>query len=139
MQLPSHLARYSFEKYVLKVTLATLKQGGTASRLNDYRLLPPLDAWQFPKYPARTVILPPDADLAEGLTEFICSNDSFLREPDCWLGTWINPQTQCVYLDVTTSSGSLDEAKKMALEFSCRAGRMIVALYNSGRKETVYL
>jgi hypothetical protein len=139
MRFRSELAKEEFDNYVLAVARATLKNGGTASRLDGYQLCAPTDAWEFPKYPDRTVILPPEADLVEELKKFISENESFLQEPDCWLGTWINPQTGCFYLDITTRCNDLDEARKMALEFSARAGRRIVALYHSGRKETMYL
>jgi hypothetical protein len=75
----------------------------------------------------------------EALKSFISANETFLREPDCWLGTWINPQTRCLYLDITTSCRDLDEARKLALDISAHEGRRIVAIYNSKRKETVYL
>jgi len=139
MQLRSPLALSSFENYILDVATATLENGGTASRLDGYQLLLPVDAWQFPKYPARTVILPPEADLVEELKKFISVNEPLLREPDCWLGTWVNPGTGCFYLDITTSCNDLDEARRMALEISEREGRRIVAIYNSVRRETVYL
>lgn len=139
MPFHSQLSRDQFERYLLEVAIATLDNGGTASRVGDYQLLPPIDAWQFPKYPARTIILAPHADLVEGLRDFILSNETYLSEPDCWLGTWINPQTQCVYLDITTSCHDLEAARNIALEISEREGRRIVALYNSSRRETVYL
>lgn len=139
MQLQSQLAKEDFEKYVLKVVLATFENGGTASKLDTYELSPPVDAWEFPKYPNRTVILPSEANLLAELKEFVLANEPFLREPDCWLGTWIHPQTRYCYLDITMRCDELDEATKLALEFSEGAGRRIVALYNSWRKETVYL
>lgn len=139
MQLRSQLTGYAFEKYIEEVTRATLELGGTASQLDGYQLLPPMDSWQFPKYPGRTVILPPQTDLAQALKRFISANETFLREPDCWLGTWINPQTRCFYLDITTSCKDLSEARRLALGISEREGRRIVALYNSKRRETIYL
>ena len=139
MQFQSRLARYYFEKYVLEVVIATLEQGGTASKLDTYQFLWPVDAWGFPKYPSKTAILPPSVDLVDELKYFISVNESLLREPECWLGTWINPQTQYFYLDITISCNELDEAKRKALEISKREGRRIVALYNSKRNETIYL
>src|SRR5512144_1109147 len=126
----SDLVRDPFQTYVLAVARATLQNGGTASKLNDYQLLPPMNAWQFPKYPSRTRILPSEADLVVELKEFILANETFLREPDCWLGTWIHPETHCFYLDITTSCNELERAKQMALEISEREGRKIVAIYN---------
>jgi hypothetical protein len=139
MPLQSSLALYDFDRYILEIVTATFAQGGSASRLDGHELLPAMDAWEFPRYPARTVILPPEADLVEGLKAFISANETFLREPGCWLGTWIHPQTGCVYLDITTSCTDLHEARRRALEASSRDGRWIVALYNSRRRETVYL
>jgi hypothetical protein len=139
MQLPSQLIVNTLEKYIHEVTRATFEEGGTASTLDGYQRLPPIDSWQFPKYPKRTVIPPPEADLVEALKSFISANEKLLREPDCWLGTWINPHTHCFYLDITTSCNELNEAKETALEISAREGRKIVALYNSKRQETVYL
>jgi hypothetical protein len=98
-----------------------------------------MDAWQFPKYPSKTIILPAETDLVEALKSFIFTNEIFLREPDCWLGTWIHPTTRCFYLDITTSCKDLDEARRLALKISAHEGRRIVAIYNSMRKETVYL
>ena len=139
MQFQSRLARYYFEKYILEVAIATLENGGVASNPAIYQFLPTMDTWSFPKYPERTAILPPEVDLADELKSFIAANEPLLREPDCWLGTWINPRTHHFYLDISTSCDDLDEARKTALELSERAGRKIVALYNSKRKETVYL
>ena len=139
MQFQSQLARYHFDKYVLEVAIATLEQGGVASRPDTYQFLPSTDTWSFPKYPGRTVILPPHVDLVAELKTFIVANETFFLEPDCWLGTWIDPQTDHFYLDVATACADLDEARRIALEVRARAGRKIVALYNSKRKETVYL
>ena len=139
MPFRSLLARYRFEKYILEVAIATLEQGVTASKLDTYQFLQPVDAWGFPKYPGQTAILPPEVDLVTELKKFVSAYEPLLREPDCWLGTWINPQTQHYYLDITTSCDNLDEARRMALDISNREGRRIVALYNSKRKETVYL
>lgn len=139
MQRPSHLINYTFEIYIQNVAKATFEHGGTASKLEGYELLSLMDAWQFPKYPSKTVILPPEADLVEALRSFISTNEIFLRETGCWLGTWINPQTRCFYLDITTSCNDLNQAKRIALEISAREGRRIVAIYNSMRKETVFL
>jgi len=139
MQFQSRLARYYFDKYVLEVAIATLENGGVASKLDTYQFLPPMDTWSFPKYPGRTAILPPEVDLVAELKNFISANEQFLREPDCWLGTWVNPRTRYFYLDITTGCDDLDEARRTALELSARAGRKIVALYNSKRKETVFL
>jgi hypothetical protein len=139
MQFQTQLARYRFEKYILEVAIATLEQGGVASRPDTYQFLPPTDSWSFPKYPGRTAILPPDVDLVAELKAFIAANEPLLLEPDCWLGTWINPQTNHFYLDVVTACADLGEARRIALEVSARDGRKIVALYNSKRNETIYL
>jgi hypothetical protein len=139
MRFQSRLARYYFEKYILEVAIATLEKGGTASRLDTYQFLPPVDAWEFPKYPGKTVIFPLEVDLVEELRNFISANESLLRESNCWLGTWINSHTQHFYFDITTSCNDIDEARKTALEIGEREGRKIVALYNSKRNKTVYL
>ena len=131
--------KYYFEKYVLEVAIATLEKGGSASKLDTYQFLPPTDDWKFPKYPSKTVILSPQINLVAELKNFILVNEKFLREADCWLGTWIHPQTQEFYFDVTTRCEDFEEARKLALEFGNREGRKIVALYNSGRNQIVYL
>jgi hypothetical protein len=130
---------YSFERYVLDVAIATLKHGITTSNIDSYQFLEPVDAWGFPKYPGRTAIVPPEEDLVIALKSFIFDNGSYLREPDTWLGTWINPQTDHYYLDITMSYQDFDEAKRIAIEIGVKDGRRIVALYNSRRQETVYL
>ncbi len=127
------------ENFLQEIADATLADGGAAFKLDTRQFLPPMDVWAFPKYPSRTAILPSNIDLVEALGDFISRNEQFLREPDCWLGTWIHPQTHDYYLDITTSCADVDTAIQMALEASRRAGRKTVAIYNSKRKETVYL
>jgi hypothetical protein len=130
---------YDFETYVLNVATTTLEKGATASKLDTYQFLAPVDAWGFPKYPGKTVILPPEANLVEALKTFIADNETYLREADSWLGTWINPHTGEYYLDITTSRQDLAEAQATARAISLREGRKIVALYNSKLDQTVYL
>lgn len=135
----SSVQENKLEEYIQEIADSTLKNGGVAFKLDICQFLPPMDIWAFPKYPAKTAILPQDIHLAEALKDFILANEQFLREPDCWLGTWIHPQTQEFYLDITTSCADLDTAKRMAYEASQREGRKIVAIYNSKHKETIYL
>jgi len=139
MHFKTQLEKYRFERYVLDVAIATLEKGMSASKLDTYQFLAPVDAWGFPKYPSKTVILPPDASLREELERFIAVNEMYLREPDCWLGTWINPHTKHFYLDITTSCEDLEKARQVAMDISTREGRKIVAIYNSKLERTVYL
>ena len=139
MQFQSQLAQDQFETYILELANQTLERAGTVSRVDTRQFLPPTDDWQFPKYPNKTVILPPGVDLAEELRKFIQANEHLLREPGCWLGTWIHPQTHYFYPDIATSVLDLEEARNMALEIGGREGRKIVAIYNSARNEIVYL
>lgn len=133
------LEQYRFEKYVLDVAIATLEDGGCASKLNDYSFVSPMDTWGFPKYPGKTVILPAHVDLVVALKVFIQENRAYLLEKDSWLGTWIHPATGAYYLDITTCCETLEEARQEAIERGKAEGRAIIALYNSLREETVYL
>jgi hypothetical protein len=128
-----------YTDYILRVAAETIKNGGSASKLNEKDFLPPRDVWSFPKYPARTMILPPTVDLAVELREFITRNEALLNETDCWLGTWINPRTKEYYLDIATGIVDLNEARRAAIRISHKDGRKIVAIFNSKRNETVYL
>ena len=139
MNTEAVLKQYYFEKYVLDVAITTLEKGISASKLETYQFLTPVDAWGFPKYPGKTAILSSQVDLVEELKVFIQTHRSVLLEADAWLGTWINPSTYHYYIDITTSRKDLDEARKEAIERGRRDGRKIVALYNSKRKQTVYL
>lgn len=129
----------SFDQYTHEIVNVTLRDGGSVSNVRTRQFLPPLDVWRFPKYPNKTVILPSDTDLLISIRNFIKIHENFLYEPDCSLGTWIHPQTHEYYLDISTSCTDLEEAKSLANQYSERDGRKIVALYNSKRKETVFL
>ena len=129
----------SLEYYIQEIADSTLRNGGVAFKLDTRQFLPPMDVWTFPKYPGKTAILPHNIDLIAALRDFIFANERFLREPDCWLGTWIHPQTHEFYLDISTSCADLQTARKTALEASQREGRKIVAIYNSKRQKTIYL
>lgn len=127
------------ESYLPKIAAATFEKGGVAFKLATCQFLPPMDIWSFPKYPGRTAILPWNVNLIDALRDFISTNEPFLREPDCWLGTWIHPETRDFYLDIATGCTDVVEATKIALDVSHHDGRKIVAIYNSKRKETIYL
>ncbi|HTK06574.1 MAG TPA: hypothetical protein VL485_05375 [Ktedonobacteraceae bacterium] len=139
MQCKTYLERCYYEKYLLEIAIVTLERGGVTSKVDTHQFLDAIDAWGLPKYPGRTVILTPEADLVEELRQFIDENEQDLLEPDTWLGTWVDPQTQRYYLDLTIIRPVLEEAKREAMERSRQEGRSIVAVYNFKRNLTVYL
>lgn len=125
--------------YILRITAKTLSHGGTASNINNEKFLPAMDLWSFPKYPSKTHILPPNADLVMALTKFIYLNKTLLSQADCWLGTWVNPQTREIYLDIATGIPDLKEAIALAKKISIEDGRKIVAIFNAKLNKTIYL
>lgn len=129
----------AFEDYLITIIEKTLSQGGTASKPSQCQFLPVRDLWSFPKYPARTVIVPYTVNLVETLRSFITQNEAFLNEEDCWLGTWLHPQTREVYFDVATGIKDLNAARDVAHQAGIREGRLVVAIYNPLRNETIYL
>ena len=139
MQSANWLEYYYFEKFLLEISIATLERGGVTSSLHTYEFLAPVDAWGLPKYPDRTLILPPEACIAEGLWRFIQNNTSYLYAPDTWLGTWIHPLTRCCHLDITEICPTLDEARHAAYMYSQSGQREIIALYNFKYDRTVFL
>jgi hypothetical protein len=139
MQFRTWLEQYNFEKYILEVSIATLERGGVTTNPNTYQFLFPIDAWGLPKYPGKTIILPSEANIAEELIRFIQVNTIHLQEPDVWLGTWINPNTQCCHLDITMIYPTLEEAMREAFLRSMHESRTIVAIYNFKQNQTIYL
>jgi hypothetical protein len=135
----TRLERLYFEKYVLEVCIATIERGGVTSKIDTHQFFSSSEAWGIPKYPDKTVILLPGTDLPHQITTFISLNEVCLREPDCWLGTWINPSTGNCYLDITAIYSCLEDARREAILLSQRAQRKIVALYDFKREETIYL
>lgn len=73
------------------------------------------------------------------LETFTKANAPFLKETNCWLGTWVHPGTGYVYLDVTTSCTDLHETLRAVARINAASKRKIIAVYNSSRDETVYL
>jgi hypothetical protein len=128
------LEQYRFEKYLLDLCIVTLEQGGVTSNILTRQFLPPIDAWGVPKYPERTLILPPESNLIPGLRAFIQRNQTALHGPDTWLGTWINPFTRCCHVDVTEIYPDLADARREALKHS-----QVLALYNFKHNQTIYL
>lgn len=129
----------TFEDYVQALASRTRQEGGTASKPAARKFLPPRDLWCFPKYPAQTSILPPDVDLHATLTAFLAAHEGALAEEDCWLGTWVHPQTGEIYLDVSTGIADLEAARTAARQYGTREGRPVVAMFNPLRNETVFL
>jgi hypothetical protein len=139
MQFEDPLARYYFERYILDICITTLERGGVTSKLDTYQFLSDIDAWGIPKYPDKTVILPPGANLPHEITAFICANEHDLKEPNCWLGTWIDPRTGHCYLDISTICYGLEEAMRAVSTLSQTAQRRIAALYNFKHEQVLYL
>ena len=139
MGFTDQLDRLKFDHYTLTVTIATIERGGITSQPRTYKFLEPVDAWGFPKYTSKTMIVAPEMDLNQAIRSFLTTHAHAFDEPNTWFGTWINPQTQHCYLDITTSHPDLGEAQCMAQRISQREGRKIVALYNTLRNQTVYL
>ena len=133
------LEHYYFERYVLDVSIATLESGGVTSRLDTYQFLGPIDAWGVPKYPKETAILAPGANIADELVQFIQANETYLREPDAWLGTWICPMTRRCHLDITIICSCLEDAEQEAAMRSRQQESKILAVYNFKHRQTVYL
>lgn len=129
----------SFEIYLETVIARTLQNGGTASKPSSCEFLPVQDLWCFPKYPSKTAIHPPSVNLLDELRNFITKNEVPLNEDDCWLGTWINPQTGEYYLDIATGIEDLETAKEIAIQAGKAEGRQIVAMFNPKKNETVFL
>lgn len=129
----------SFDLYIREIVSRTLRSGGSASKPRTRSFLPALDIWSFPKYPSRTLILPGTENLAEELKLFIAQNGAALAEKDCWLGTWLNPQSGDIYLDIATGVETLEEAYQLAMKTGLEEGRHVVAMFNAKRNRTVYL
>ncbi|HET8846360.1 MAG TPA: hypothetical protein VFN35_33165 [Ktedonobacteraceae bacterium] len=133
------LDRYYLEKFILDASIATLELGGVTCNLSTHQFLVPIDAWGLPRYPDKTLILPPDADIFAALCHFIDRNAEALFAPDSWLGTWINPTTGYCHLDITEICHDFAEACVQASQRSATCTRAIVAIYNFKHKQTVYL
>lgn len=127
------------ERYLDRVIQLTLTTGGSTTRPGAALAVPPIDSWQFPRHPGKTVIVPAAADLRAAVRAFVQIHTTTLRRPDCWLGTWHNPRDQQIYLDITTSRNDLVEARRIARRLSILEGRRIVALYNQRHHATVFL
>ena len=128
-----------FKRYLEAVAEKTLQYGGTASNPVALEFLPIRDLWCFPKYPSKTAILPPTVNLTAELESFIDQNKKLLNEDDCWLGTWVNPQTGDYYLDVSTGIKGLEAARETAIRVGNNEGRKIAAIFNPARNETIFL
>ncbi len=133
------LGEYAFEKYVLEMCIATIERGGVTSKLDTYEFVSSIEAWRLSIYPDKTVILSPGANLRQEITAFIEKNETSLRGPNCWLGTWINPDTGDCYLDMTVLYFRLEDAKREAIEVNKNARRKIVALYDFQHERSLYL
>ncbi len=73
----------SGRRYLERVREVTLEHGWAVSHPVTEEFLRQADAWGFPKYPDRTVILRPDADVTAALEAFIATNTVFLQEHNC--------------------------------------------------------
>lgn len=120
-----------------KLLAITLKNGGVTFDYRTRVVVPPRDAWYFPKYPELTVIEPRQQAL-EALARFCYEHEARLSEDRCFLGLWRHPDTDKIYIDITTYRESCPEAIIDASAVSERSGREVVSLHNPVREKTVY-
>lgn len=128
-----------FERYLTNVIEKTLQEGGSASKPSSRMFLLIQNLWCFPKYPSKTSILPPNVNLLDELRSFISVNEGLLNQDDCWLGTWINPQSGDYYLDIATGIEDLETAHTFAIQAGKNENRDILALYNPAKQQTIFL
>lgn len=123
---------------VIEIAHRTVTEGGATFDIRTKNFVVPIDAWYYPHYPKITTIIPvPEQPAA--LSVFLSNNKNLLQEKDNYLGTWLNPKTQEVYLDITICKNNLDKALTDAREISIEQGRKIVTIYNPYLKKTEYV
>lgn len=123
---------------IKKIVDRTIGNGGLTFDFKDYKFVPSEDYWYFPKYPGLTAIVNKDK-LAETLAMFLATNMKHLLESDTVFGTWVNPQTDKVYIDINTYKDSKSEALATARMLSKSQGRNIVSMYNPVQDKIEYI
>jgi hypothetical protein len=126
-------------KYISDIVKATIDRGGATTKIDTQEFLSDIDCWVFPKYPQKTCILLPTANLVFEISKFISQNEDLFKDADWWLGTWFNPNNKQYHIDIVTIESTLEEACKMALEICNKCENKIIALYNPGLGESYYL
>jgi hypothetical protein len=124
-----HMVTRQTQTIIRKIAKHTGLDGGVTFDFRTLEFVRPKDCWYFPKYPGRTKIVEM-ADLVPSLESFIANNQKLLLEEDVVFGTWINPESNKVYIDLNTSSASKAEATALAKKLSVVGGRKIVSMYN---------
>jgi hypothetical protein len=121
---------------VEQIVRATLDHGGTTADLRTMKIVPAIDAWYFPRFPERTMIVAL-TDLDSSVSRFIEVHRETLITGNLWLGTWINPETRACYLDLITRTADQHEALHLARRYSRDGGRKIIAICNPSRRQTL--
>ncbi|HEV2412754.1 MAG TPA: hypothetical protein VGS28_03040 [Candidatus Saccharimonadales bacterium] len=116
----------------------TLENGGLTFDFKNHEFVKPQDYWYFPKYPGLTAIVD-QSELADSLNTFIAANQNLLLEDDVVFGTWVNPKTNKVYIDINTFNKDRAIALRIAKELSENQGREIVSMYNPIQEKTEYI
>ncbi len=125
-------------RLIEQIVRTTLDHGGTTADLRTMRIHPAEDAWYFPRFPERTMIVALTG-LASSVSGFIEQHREALITGDLWLGTWINPESRKCYLDLITRSTDRQDALELARSYSRSGGRKIIAICNPLRRLTVDL
>ncbi len=116
----------------------TFEDGGLTYNFKSSKFVEPMDYWYFPKYPKITAIVDKEK-LEDSLKEFIKSHHNLLIENDTVFGTWVNPKSNKVYIDINTYKKDKAEALKTAKIYSKDQGRNIVSMYNPVHDKTIYI
>jgi hypothetical protein len=116
----------------------TMRDGGATFDFKALKFIVPKNLWYFPKYPGLTRIVGQD-EILHVLTDFLDKNSILYLEDDVVFGTWLNPDSGKVYLDINTFEADRATALRQAKAFSLRDGRNIVSMYNPASKETVFI
>ena len=126
------------KQFLTKIIDGTLVENGATFDLHTGNPVVPFNAWYYPKYPRVTKIVS-ISHLRTALEAFIECNKNLLEEENSYLGTWLNPETKKIYVDITIRRDSLEEALTDARKISNEQGRKIVTVYNPLLKKVEYV
>ncbi len=126
------------QKIIPEIVAKTANDGGATYDFRTLSFVEPEDYWYFPKYPDLTEIVS-EAALTQSLFRFIYNNQYRVLEKDTVFGTWVNPSTNKVYIDINMFRYRKNEAISVAKELSKTGGRKIVSIYNPYQNKTEYI
>lgn len=122
---------------IKEIISKAIENGGATIDLSRGAIATDIDGWLFPEFPSKTRIYLQTSKLSTQVEHFIVENEALFEQTGRFLGLWVNPQSQELYVDICCVVKDKKAALERAKAINEKSSRKILAMYNLKFDETI--